>query len=62
MKQRDDGEDNGWGPRSSGKESEKMEGGGERRQARGDRDKVGWLGGVMEEDQKKPMVWTCARQ
>ncbi len=28
----------------------------------GHRDKVGWLGWVMEEDQKKPMVWACARQ
>ncbi len=42
--------------------SEKMEDGGESRQARGGRDKVGWLGRVMEEDQKKPMEWACARQ
>ncbi len=44
------------------KVSEKMEDGGERRQARGGRDKVGWLGRVMVEDQKKPMEWACARQ
>ncbi len=44
------------------KVSEKMEDGGERRQARGGRDKVGWLGRVMEEDQKKPKEWACARQ
>ncbi len=44
------------------KVSEKREDGSERRQARGGRDKVGWLGWVMEEDQKKPMVWVCARQ
>ncbi len=31
-----------------------MEDGGERRQARGGRDKVGWLGKVTEEDQKIP--------
>ncbi len=44
------------------RKNEKMEDGGERRQTRGGRDKVGWLGRVMEEDQKKPMVWACARQ
>ncbi len=44
------------------KVSEKMEGGGERRQAKGVQDKVGWFGRVMEENQKKPMEWACARQ
>ncbi len=41
-----------WSQRSSGKVSEKMEDGGERRQARGGggRDKVGWFGRVMKED------------
>ncbi len=29
---------------------------------KGGRDKVGWLGWVMEEDQKKPMGWACVRQ
>ncbi len=40
------------------------EDGGRRRKAsgKGGRDKVGWLGRVMEEDQKKPMEWACARQ
>ncbi len=38
--------------------------GGRRRKAsdKGGRDKVGWLGWAMEEDQKKPMVWACASQ
>ncbi len=44
------------------RENEKMEDGGERRQARGGRDRVGWLGRLMKEDQKKPMEWACARQ
>ncbi len=38
---------------------------GERRRkasGKGDRDKVGWLGRVMEEDQNKPMEWAWARQ
>ncbi len=48
--------------RSSG-EGER-EGGGRRRKAsgKGGRDRVGWLEWVMEENQKKPMVWACARQ
>ncbi len=33
------------------RENEKMEDGGKRSQARGGRDKVGWFGRVMEEDQ-----------
>ncbi len=36
--------------------------GGEKASGKGGRDKVGWLGKVTEEDQKKPMVWACTRQ
>ncbi len=46
----------------SGKGIEKMVDGVERPSGKGGRDKVGWLGWVMEEDQKKPMVWACAQQ
>ncbi len=42
------------------------EDGGRRRKASGKggggREKVGWLGRVVEEDQKKPMEWACVRQ
>ncbi len=41
---------------------EKMEDEVEMPSGEGDRDKVGWLGWMMEEDQKKPMEWACARQ
>ncbi len=46
----------------SGKGIEKMVDGVERPSGKGGQGKVGWLGWVMEEDQKKPMVWACARQ
>ncbi len=51
-----------WSRKSSGKGE--REDGGRRRKAsgKGGRDKVGWLRWVMEEDQKKPMEWACARQ
>ncbi len=62
MELRDDGENRGSSEGRQAKVSEKMGNGGERRQAWGGRDKVGWLGRVTEEDQKKPMVWACARQ
>ncbi len=42
--------------------SEKMEDGGERRQARGSRQSRLDSRGDRTEDQKKPMVWACARQ
>ncbi len=43
------------------KVSEKMEDGGERRQARGiETRRLAWRG--LEEYQKKPMEWACARQ
>ncbi len=40
------------------------EDGGRMRKAsgKGGRDKVGLLGRVLEEDQKKQMEWACARQ
>ncbi len=41
---------------------EVMEDGVERASGKGGRDKVGWLGRVKEENQKKPMKWACARQ
>ncbi len=50
-----------WIRRSSGKVSEKMKDGGERRQARGiETRRLAWRG--LEEYQKKPMEWACARQ
>ncbi len=39
--------------------SEEMESKADRQ---GDRDELDWLGRVMEEVQKKPMGWACARQ
>ncbi len=54
-----------WRMESKGDQArEEQEDGGRRRNASGKegRDKVGWLGRVMEEDQKKLMVWACARQ
>ncbi len=43
------------------KVSEKMEDGGERRQVRGiETRRLAWRG--LEEYQKKPMEWACARQ
>ncbi len=57
-------ESRGWRMESkaSGKGIEKMVDGIERPSGKGEPDKVGWLGGAMEEDQKKPMEWACARQ
>ncbi len=39
--------------------SEKME---SKAARQGDRDELGWFGRVMEEVQKRPMGWPCARQ
>ncbi len=44
------------------KGDEAMEDGGERRQARGSRQSRLDSRGDRTEDQKKPKVWTCARQ
>ncbi len=48
----------GWRMESKARENEKID---ERRRRKAS-GKVGWLGRVMEADQKKPMVWACARQ
>ncbi len=62
MELRDDGENRG--SSEGGQRKGKREDGGRRQTAsgKGGRDKVGWFGRVMEEDQKKPMEWACARQ
>ncbi len=77
MELRDDGENRGSSEGLQTKGMERVENGVEKRRAReeqegggcsrrpsgkGGRDKVGWVGWAVEDDQKKPMVWACARQ